>query len=83
MIDILDRLVIAGAADEAHARVVFPRNHPVAIVFDLMHPLSAGGGARCCCREAGRDEAGWQGTRTQRPHGAGAVAALLRNVNKA
>jgi hypothetical protein len=52
-----------------HPRAVLAGNDPKAVVLDFMQPHGAGGRSWGFCGQARRDEAGRQGTRTQRGHG--------------
>ena len=54
---------------EPHPRAVLAGNDAEAVVLDLMQPDDAGGRSWGFCGQARLDEAGGQGTRTQRGHG--------------
>ena len=62
----LPRQIVARPAVEPHPRTVLAGYDPEAVVLDLMQPGGAGRRAGGFCGEARRDEAGRQGTRTQR-----------------
>ena len=55
--------VVAGPAIEPHARAVLARDHPEAVVLDLVQPLLAGRRLQGGAGKARRDEARRQGTR--------------------
>src|SRR6516165_6248289 len=54
--------IVARPAVELHAVAVLARDHPEAVVLDLMHPVLAARRLRGRGGQARRDEAGRQGT---------------------
>jgi hypothetical protein len=51
--------VVAGAAVQLDALVLFPRDDPDPVVLDFAHHWVAGGSGWGCGGKAGRDEPGW------------------------